>query len=218
MAAKQSHECLYTDKPIQVDGVLDEPAWQRAAPLTFVVPVTLAEPISKTDARVLWDEEYLYVGFKAYDKDIWSYLTERDSTTCSEDVLEIFFKPDEQNDAYYNFEINAIGTVLGAFGIDRNKRFHLADSLLTQIDTTPSLERKPIESLEQRTFWSMRLIIPVRIFHFSNIKTLSGVDAQANFYKCGDKLKQPHFLSWKPVLTSTPDFHTPKYFGQLYFI
>ena len=102
--------------------------------------------------------------------------------------------------------------------MDRHKRFHLADSLLSQIETSPSLGRTPIENLEQRTYWSMQLIIPIRVFHFSNIKTFTGVDANANFYKCGDKLKKPHYLSWKPVLTSTPDFHTPKYFGQIYFL
>ncbi|MCK4879544.1 MAG: hypothetical protein KAS82_02750 [Bacteroidales bacterium] len=58
----------------------------------------------------------------------------------------------------------------------------------------------------------------VEFFHFSTLDTLSGLDAHANFYKCGDKLKQPHFLSWKPVLCSTPDFHTPRYFGQLSFL
>jgi hypothetical protein len=55
------------------------------------------------------------------------------------------------------------------------------------------------------------------VLHFSAIRNLSGVQAQANFYKCGDKLKQPHYLSWKPVLTSNPDFHQPKYFGEISF-
>ena len=65
---------------------------------------------------------------------------------------------------------------------------------------------------------AMQLVIPIETFHFSTLKDLSGVDAHANFYKCGDKLKLPHFLSWKPVLSSTPDFHTPRYFGQLSFL
>lgn len=163
------------------------------------------------------DSSSIYLCYHVEEPQIRAVNTKINSPVWEDSCVE-FFLAFGGDDGYYNFEINAIGTVLGAFGIDRNKRFHLADSLLTQIETTPSLERKPIENLEQRTFWSMRIIIPVRIFHFSNIKSLSGVDAQANFYKCGDKLKQPHFLSWKPVLTSTPDFHTPKYFGQLYFL
>jgi len=163
------------------------------------------------------DGSSIYLYYKVEEPQVRAVNTKINSPVWEDSCVE-FFLAFGGDDGYYNFEINAIGTILGAFGIDRNKRFHLADSLLTQIETTPSLVRNPIENLEQRTFWSMQLIIPVRIFHFSNIKSLSGVDAQANFYKCGDKLKQPHFLSWKPVLTSTPDFHTPKYFGQLYFL
>ena len=40
---------------------------------------------------------------------------------------------------------------------------------------------------------------------------------KANFYKCGDKLSVPHYLSWNPVTTEKPDFHRPEYFGLLEF-
>jgi hypothetical protein len=142
--------------------------------------------------------------------------TEFNSPVWEDSCVEFFLAFDE-DDGYYNFEINAIGTVLGAFGKDRHLRLPLPDSFLERIETAPSLGRKPIESLDEQTTWEMQLVIPMETFHFSTLKTLSGVDALANFYKCGDKLKHPHFLSWKPVLTSTPDFHTPRFFGQLSF-
>ena len=163
------------------------------------------------------DSTSIYLYYQVDEPEIRAVNTGFNSPVWEDSCVE-FFLSFGGEEGYYNFEINAIGTVLGAYGVDRNKRFHLADSLLSQIETTPSLERKPIKSPEKRTFWSLRLIIPVRVFHFSKIKNLSGVDAHANFYKCGDKLKQPHFLSWKPVLSSSPDFHTPRYFGQLSFL
>jgi len=163
------------------------------------------------------DGTSIYLYYQVEEPEIRAVNTEFNSPVWEDSCVE-FFLAFGGEVGYYNFEINAIGTVLGAFGIDRNKRFHLADSLLMSIETSPSLKRKPIENKEGRTFWSMRLIIPVRVFHFSKIKNLSGMDAHANFYKCGDKLKHPHYLSWKPVLTSTPDFHLPRYFGQLYFL
>lgn len=163
------------------------------------------------------DEYSIYLIYQVEEPQVRAVNTKYNSPVWEDSCVE-FFLAIGGDDGYYNFEVNAIGTILGAFGMDRNKRFHLADSLLSQIETSPSLGRKPIENLEQRTRWSMQLIIPIRVFHFSNIKTLTGVDAHANFYKCGDKLKKPHYLSWKQVLTSTPDFHTPKYFGQIYFL
>lgn len=174
-------------------------------------------PDVHASVSVRHDGSSIYLYYQVEEPQVRAVNTEFNSPVWEDSCVEFFvaFGGDE---GYYNFEINAIGTVLGAFGKDRTKRFHLSDSLLSRIETTPSLERKPIENLDRRTFWSMQLIIPVKIFHFTNIKSLYGVDAHANFYKCGDKLKEPHYLSWKPVRTSTPDFHTPKYFGQIYFL
>jgi len=116
---REVYNCLYTSEPIKIDGLFDEPAWQRAKALQFLMPVALKRPSSKTEAKLLWDNNYLYVGFKAYDKDIWSYFKKRDSRTCDEDVLEVFIKPDSAKDPYYNFEINALNTVYDAFNVKR---------------------------------------------------------------------------------------------------
>ena len=117
--ADNGYECLYTSKPIEIDGQLDEPQWQRAKLIDFMIPVTHKKPLSKTEARILWDNDCLYVGFKAYDKDMYSYFTERNSHTCYEDVLEIFLKPIPTEEPYYNFEINALNTVYDAFNVKR---------------------------------------------------------------------------------------------------
>ena len=119
MRSRIQYDCSYTSVPIEIDGSLSAPQWQRAEPLGFMLPVTHEETLSKTEARLLWDDDYLYVSFKAYDKDIYSYFTERNSPTCQEDVLEIFLQPDPTKESYYNFEINALNTVYDALTIKR---------------------------------------------------------------------------------------------------
>jgi len=163
------------------------------------------------------DGSSIYLYYQVEEPQVRAVNTGFNSPVWEDSCVEFFLSFDG-DDGYYNFEINAIGTVLGAFGKDRHKRLHLPDSFLSRIETTPSLGRDPIESLDERTTWEVQLVIPMETFHFSKMEILSGMDAHANFYKCGDKLKQPHFLSWKPVLTSTPDFHAPRYFGQLSFL
>ena len=174
-------------------------------------------PHVSVDFSIRHDGTAIYLYYQVDEPQVRAVNTGYNSPVWEDSCVE-FFIAFEGDDGYYNFEINAIGTVLGAFGSDRNKRTHLPDSFLSKIETIPSLGRDPIESLDERTVWDMQLIIPIELFHFSTLKNLSGVDAHANFYKCGDKLKQAHFLSWKPVLTSKPDFHTPRYFGQLSFL
>ena len=120
MKPKETYDCHYTARPIKIDGQLNEPQWRQADLVNFRIPVTLKDPLSKTEGRLLWDEHYLYVAFKAFDKDIYSYFTERDSPTCHEDVLEVFIKTHPEKEPYYNFEINALNTVYDAFNIKRN--------------------------------------------------------------------------------------------------
>jgi len=163
------------------------------------------------------DGSNIHLLYHVEEPQVRAVNTKFNSSVWEDSCVEFFLSFDGE-DAYYNFEINAIGTVLGAYGKDRHKRLHLPDSFLSRIETIPSLGRDPIENLDEPTTWELTLIIPIETFHFSRMETLSGADAQANFYKCGDKLKQPHFLSWKPVLCSKPDFHTPRYFGQLSFM
>jgi hypothetical protein len=190
--------------PLKVEHTISNQNWVEA-------------PQVKAGFSIRHDDTSIYLFYKVEEPQVRAINTAYNSPVWEDSCVE-FFLAFDGDDAYYNFEINAIGTVLGAFGKDRNKRLHLPDNFLSRIETTPSLGRDPIENLDQGTTWDLQLVIPLETFHFSKIKTLSGVDAHANFYKCGDKLKHPHFLSWKPVLCSKPDFHTPRYFGQLSFL
>ena len=40
---------------------------------------------------------------------------------------------------------------------------------------------------------------------------------KGNFYKCGDHLSVPHFLSFAPIGVPKPDFHRPEFFCTLEF-
>ena len=111
--------CNRAEGGIVIDGKLDETAWAKAPVIKLLVPVANETPISKTEGRVLWDDKYIYVGFKAYDEDIWSYFTNRDSQTCCEDVLEFFFSTTPNKEPFFNFEVNAIGTIYDAYNIKR---------------------------------------------------------------------------------------------------
>ena len=140
------------------------------------------------------------------------------SSVWEDSCAEFFFLLKGDDEKYYNFEINAVGTVLGGYGKDRNERTWLPDTALEKIETLPSLGREPFGDIHETTQWDLQVRIPVATLCFSEIKDLTGLDAHGNFYKCGDMLKKPHFLSWKPVLTSNPDFHQSRYFGQLSFL
>lgn len=114
---------------------------------------------------------------------------------------------------FYNFEFNCFGSCLSAWGPNRDERQTLPVEVLKQIETRTVINRGDSGGLN----WHIYILIPVNTFVHHDFKTIAGVKARANFYKCGDNLVRPHFLSWKKIKTTTPDFHQPLYFGELCF-
>jgi hypothetical protein len=176
--SSQIYACHYTDEKIKIDGHLTEKSWKKAKVLDFFIPVSGKPAVSKTEGRILWSKTCLYVGFKAYDRDIWGYYTKRDSQTCMEDVLEVFIKPDLKADPYYNFEINALGTVYDAFNVNRNAgggdmqrwlRWN-CKGLKTGIQIKGTLN----DYTDEDEYWQMEVAIP-----FASLPTLQGKPPKA---------------------------------------
>jgi len=143
--------------------------------------------------------------------------TEFNDPVYEDSCVEFFIAFDGENGRYYNFEFNCIGTVLGGYGKDRHERSRFSGEILRKIATRPSLGRKPFGVREGPLIWKLSINLPAGVFIHSGIDDLTGRQASANFYKCGDKLDSPHYLSWAPVKTPEPDFHQPRYFGKLVF-
>ena len=56
--------------PITLDGKPDEPAWEqvRPFPLTMYTPVFRGQPTQRTEIRVAYDSENLYVAGRFYSR------------------------------------------------------------------------------------------------------------------------------------------------------
>lgn len=69
--AQTPFEIYKTDQSISFDGKIDEALWQDATafPLIRQSPDYGAEPSEKTDFRMIYNQEFLFVGAKLYSKD-----------------------------------------------------------------------------------------------------------------------------------------------------
>jgi hypothetical protein len=113
--AEPPYSCLRTPQPLTIDGRLDEPAWAHAPRSPRFVDVVSAAPgLYDTRAAALWDDDYLYVGFWVEEPWPRAALTERDALIFLENDVEIFI---DGGDCYYEFEINALGTIYEVFFI-----------------------------------------------------------------------------------------------------
>ena len=101
--------------PIVVDGRLDEADWRAVERSPRFADLIGGRPgIHDTRAAVLWDDTYLYVGYWVEEPFVEATLTERDAPIYKNNDVELFIAG---RDAYYEFEINAFGTIYEVFFI-----------------------------------------------------------------------------------------------------
>lgn len=136
---------------------------------------------------------------------------------CEDSCVEFFVSP-ENDGIYYNLEFNAIGTCLLGTGTSRKDSSLAPAEVVSKIRKITTAGNKPVTEIKGEYKWTITLAIPMEVFFKHEIIDLKGRTFRANFYKCGDKLTEPHYLTWDVVGTPAPDYHQPGYFGQLKFI
>ncbi len=126
-----------------------------------------------------------------------------------------FFIGFGDNGSYYNFEFNNIGTALVGYGAGKQNRTDLKVADIARIKTWYSIPKAANNS--DNTKWELLIQIPFDVFVYEHITSLTGQAARANFYKCGDDLPVPHFMSWSNINHPEPNFHLPQFFGKIIF-
>jgi len=99
-------------EPPAIDGRLAAASWGLAPRSPRFVDLISGKPtVHDTRAAVLWDDTHLYVGFWVEEPFVEARLTERDALIWSENDVELFVAG---ADAYYELELNALGTIYEA--------------------------------------------------------------------------------------------------------
>jgi hypothetical protein len=102
---------------IRVDGVLDEPVWRMADPATAFTqsaPDQGGPAHHRSEVRVAFDDQALYVGARLYDDapdSIRAQLARRDNGTAA-DLFEVYLDPLRDRTTGYYFAVSAAGTLL----------------------------------------------------------------------------------------------------------
>jgi len=143
--------------------------------------------------------------------------TETNQMVCEDSCVEFFVSPEEDG-IYYNLEFNGIGTCLLGSGTARENSTRANLEIISKIRRITSVGKKPVKEKEGGFKWTITIAIPFEVFFRHKVTALKGKTFRANFYKCGDMLPVPHYVTWSPVGTEKPDYHQPAYFGLLKFI
>ena len=110
-----------TDASINVDGVLNEKAWENAFTVNLKYETYPGENIAapvKTEVFITYDNSNIYVAFKAYDPDpsqIRARYKDRDSL-WGEDSVAISLDTFNDSLRAYRFECNPLGVQADSYG------------------------------------------------------------------------------------------------------
>jgi len=170
----------------------------------------------KVRFNIGYGEKEIYLKYYVHEQYVMAQKRKPNESVCEDSCVEFFVSPDSDG-IYYNFEFNPIGTCLLGKGTCRADSKVVDPEYINKIRRLGTLGTIPFDEKTGDQYWELTVVIPVEAFAGKDIKTLRGKVFHANFYKCGDKLTRPHYLTWNPISTANPDYHRPEYFGTLKF-
>lgn len=208
-----------------IDGNWDKPQWKK------VQPVTLTNWMGEkpkffpvTQAKVLYDDQNVYVIFRAEDNYIKAVETKDNGRPYLDTCAEFFFTPDVNvAKGYFNFETNCIGAALIRYQLGGSKGVKWwSQEDIDKIERVTSFPaRKVIDhEITTPTTWTIEYRIPFEVLekYMTVVKPAPGVKWRANFYKlCGTKSDE-QYITWSVVENPKPEFHLPQFFGTIEFV
>lgn len=230
--ARKRYVARRVDKPIKVDGKLDEQVW-KDAPSTgpFVNTMNGGPADQPTEAKLLWDDKNLYVAFQAADADIWSSLTKRDDKLWTEEAVELMIDADQNGKSYIELQVAPNGSLFDTYlpeyrkyedSVDpKAKQFSWNSKATVKVSVDGTLNKHD----DKDRGWVVELALPLVDVkgmdpkgEASRLPPGLGDVWRMNMFRMdmpGGTGKTQHASGWSPPLVG--DFHALDRFGELVF-
>jgi hypothetical protein len=217
VAAQQArvYEVARVTTPIKIDGRLNERAWTEAALVgDFLNNRDGSSSKLTTEARVLYDDNFVYFAFRIVDKNIWATMRQRDQHLWLEEVAEVFLQADPAVPNYIELEVNPLGTMLDIYLLDTRKPLHYESWNSEKLQWAVSVNGT-VDGKEDDRDWTCEIALPLEdIATAPHRPPRVGDRWRMNLYRV-ERLPEVEELAWSPTLQD--DFHVLPRFGELVF-
>lgn len=210
-----AYEVRRASTPIKIDGRLDEAAWGAAQPVGPFVRNRDGAPVRNvTEAKVLYDERFIYFAFRVGDENVWATMRRRDEHLWHEEVVEVFLQADTRVPNYIELEVNPLGTLLDIYLLDRRKNLPYESwnsaGLRWAVRVDGSVDGRPGDR-----GWSCEIALPLEdVASAPHLPPRPGDRWRMNLYRVESR-PEPLGLAWSPTMEG--DFHVPSMFGEIIF-
>jgi len=175
----------------------------------------------KTQAKVLYDDENIYIFFTVEDQYVRSVAKAHHGEVWKDSCVEFFFTPGEDiSQGYFNVEANCGGFILLNHQTLRGVETQIIDVAdINDLTIEHSMPNSVMPEVAEPTTWTLKYALPLAVIekYAPFKKPAPGVKWRANFYKCADDTSHPHWLTWSVIEKTKLDFHLPQYFGTIEF-
>lgn len=207
---------------IKVDGVLDEESWSKAEVLTFSDSMGRGTNIqSPTKLRLLWDEQNLYVGFEAEDRDITEKFSKRDDPIYDHEAVEVFVMPNVIAPAlgpYVEMQSSPGNVIFDASFTGRRQgmdtKFNGGQTVATKLDGTLNKQDDTDKG------WVAEWSVPWTSIRGVQKAPAAGDEWRMNAFRIekNGPLDNPRgeYTAWSPPRVG--DFHNTARFGRMKFL
>ena len=206
-----------TGGPMTIDGVLAETAWDKAEKAGPFVRSLDGKPAgAATEARLLWDDEYLYVAFLCEDANVSGAFFKDDEKLYTSNVVEIFLNPSGDGSRYDEIEVAPTNALFDASfsggprqGMDLSWSSHARHAV--HVDGTLNDPRDVDRG------WTVELAIPfASLTGMPRPRPQRGDRWKFNLYRLRQGPGQPgEGQAWSPPMRG--DFHALDRFATLRF-
>ena len=199
----------------EVTGEGKDPAWNRADWVTLS-RIKGASSSYQTRAKLLYSDNGMYVLFHCQDRRISATLQEDFASLWREDVVEIFFWPDQSIPVYLEFELSPLNYELVILVLNINGQtkgwmpWNYSGDKKTRKGT-----HVVRDDAENPTAWLGEFFIPYTLLRpLRNVPPVKGTEWRANFYRIDYDESESSYWSWQPV---TRNFHDFEKYGTFVF-
>ena len=212
------YEVKRATSPLVIDGKPDDKAWSSAGTIELIFPWEAQTGAKqKTIARLLWDDENLYVSYECEDADITAVFAEHDDPTYRDDAVEIFINPmPSQTGIYFGLEMNALAVLYDYVMYDSKNLFKQFDlrgvKLATNIEGTMNVHG------DKDKGWSLEVAIPWANFDGLGKRPTPGTAWAANINRWDGTEPNRRMSNWSDPVQPRANPHVPARFGQLLFV
>jgi hypothetical protein len=209
MPIQRAHQTMY------MDGNLDESVWQNAPAFSpFVFTWYESGKQEQTEAKMLWDDEFLYVAFKSEDANISGTRTQRNDQVYKDDCVELFIAPNINTPmVYMNFEINCLASYLACeHPTMKDKEWQEPKGLMIGRSHKGTIN----DDTDTDDWWIIEMAVPFRVFEWTGVSLppKTGMRMRLNLNRLGGEVNNQK-SQWQRGDPNDPGFHRPQFFGDV---